>query len=124
VTPLRGQVWWAELPDPARSTDAPRDPADDPAVGYMRPVLIVSSDAFNRSRIPTVLSVVLSENLVLSQAPGNAVLPAGHPLPQSWVADVARMTFVPKSWLLELAGSASAGVMEQVEAGIRMVMEV
>ncbi|NIQ59110.1 MAG: type II toxin-antitoxin system PemK/MazF family toxin, partial [Gammaproteobacteria bacterium] len=44
----RGEVWWAELDEPRGSEP-----------GYRRPVLIVQADAFNRSRLRTVLAVVL-----------------------------------------------------------------
>jgi Growth inhibitor len=63
----RGEVWWAELPDPV---------ASEP--GFRRPVVIVSSNAFNRSRIRTVSTVVLTSNLRLSEAPGNVFLAAAE----------------------------------------------
>ena len=55
----RGQVWWADLGEPAGSEP-----------GFRRPVLIVQSDAFNRSRLRTVLAVVLTSNVRLVDAPG------------------------------------------------------
>ena len=48
----RREVWWAEL-------DEPRD--SEP--GFRRPVLIVQADSFNRSRLQTVLAVVLTSNM-------------------------------------------------------------
>ncbi|MBD0319820.1 MAG: type II toxin-antitoxin system PemK/MazF family toxin, partial [Gemmatimonadetes bacterium] len=48
----RGEVWWADLDEPRGSEP-----------GYRRPLLIVQADAFNRSRIDTVLAVVLTGNL-------------------------------------------------------------
>jgi len=45
----RGEVWWAQLPDPS---------ASEP--GYRRPVVIIQSDSFNRSRIRTIIVVVLT----------------------------------------------------------------
>ncbi|EDX76404.1 hypothetical protein MC7420_4660 [Coleofasciculus chthonoplastes PCC 7420] len=41
----RGEIWWADLPTPV---------ASEP--GYRRPVLIIQSDEFNRSRIRTLTS--------------------------------------------------------------------
>ncbi|MEK6729349.1 MAG: type II toxin-antitoxin system PemK/MazF family toxin, partial [Planctomycetota bacterium] len=38
----RGEIWWANLPDPQGSE-----------AGYRRPVIIISPDAFNRSLIKT-----------------------------------------------------------------------
>ena len=39
----RGEIWWAPLPVPKGS-----------GPGFRRPVLIVSADSFNRSRLATV----------------------------------------------------------------------
>ena len=44
----RGDIWWADLPEPVGSEP-----------GYRRPVLIVQSDTFNRSRLHTFIAVVL-----------------------------------------------------------------
>jgi mRNA interferase MazF len=61
----RGQVWWADLGEPDRSEP-----------GFRRPVLVMQSDSFNRSRLRTVLAVVLTSNLRLVEAPGNVLVPA------------------------------------------------
>ncbi|MBW8876670.1 MAG: type II toxin-antitoxin system PemK/MazF family toxin [Acidobacteria bacterium] len=59
----RGDIWWASLPEPV---------ASEP--GYRRPIVIVQSDDFNRSEIRTVLAVILTTNLRLSEVPGNVLL--------------------------------------------------
>jgi mRNA interferase MazF len=38
----QGEIWWADLPMPVGS-----------GPGFRRPVVVVQSDAFNRSRIAT-----------------------------------------------------------------------
>ena len=58
----RGEIWWASLPEPIASEH-----------GYRRPVLIMQADEFNRSRIATVIAVVITSNLRLAQAPGNVL---------------------------------------------------
>ena len=63
----RGEIWWAQLPDPT---------ASEP--GFRRPVVIIQSNAFNRSRIRTVIAVVLTSNLRLAEAPGNVLVPASE----------------------------------------------
>jgi mRNA interferase MazF len=60
----RGEIWWADLPEPAGSEP-----------GYRRPVLVVQSDDFNRSRNATAIVVVITSNLKLIGAPGNVFLP-------------------------------------------------
>ena len=62
----RGDLWWADLGAPRGS-----------GPGSERPVLVVSSDAFNRSKIATVLCAVVTSNLRLADAPGNVSLDAG-----------------------------------------------
>ena len=57
MTVERGQVWTADLGEP-----------DDSEPGYNRPVLIVQNDAFNRSRLHTLVAVVLSTNLRIRQS--------------------------------------------------------
>ncbi|HZO29524.1 MAG TPA: type II toxin-antitoxin system PemK/MazF family toxin [Chloroflexota bacterium] len=62
----QGQVWWADLPVPIGSE-----------AGYRRPVVIVQGDAFNQSRIQTVVVVPLTRNFGVLRTPGNVALPAG-----------------------------------------------
>jgi mRNA interferase MazF len=59
----RGEIWWADLPTPV---------ASEP--GYRRPVLVIQSDDFNRSRIRTVIVAVMTSNLRLAEAPGNVLV--------------------------------------------------
>jgi mRNA interferase MazF len=78
---IRGAIWWAELPDPI---------ASEP--GYRRPVLIIQSNAFNRSRIHTVIAAVITANLRLANAPGNVRLAASESgLPKDSVVNVSQI---------------------------------
>jgi len=61
----QGEVWWADLPPPVGS-----------APGFHRPVVIVQCDAFNRSRIATVVCIPLTTNTRWSDVPGNVFLEA------------------------------------------------
>ena len=61
----RGDIWWADLPEPVGS-----------GPGYRRPVLVVQADPFTRSRIRTVVVAVITKNTSLANAPGNVFLPA------------------------------------------------
>ncbi len=109
---LRGEVWWAELPEPA---------ASEP--GYRRPVLIVQSDDFNRSRIHTTIAVVLTTNLRLAAAPGNVpVRTEDTELPKDSVVNVSQVITVDKAFLTERVSRVSDRVMLMVEDGIRMVL--
>ena len=57
---------WADLGEPCGS-----------APGYRRPVLVVSSDRFNRSRIATVIVGAVTTSERAAAAPGNVPLVAG-----------------------------------------------
>ena len=108
----RGEVWWAELPEPV---------ASEP--GYRRPVLIVQSDDFNRSRIHTVISVVLTTNLRLAEAPGNVpVSREDTTLPGDSVANVSQIITLDKTFLTERVSQVSDRIMMSVEDGIRTVL--
>ena len=58
----RGQIWWADLPEPRGSEP-----------GYRRSVLVVQAGSFNISRIQTVIVATITTNLELADAPGNVL---------------------------------------------------
>ena len=111
---LRGEIWWATLPAPS---------ASEP--GYRRPLLIIQSDDFNRSRINTVIAVVITSNLRLSEAPGNVILSKkDSKLPKKSVANVSQLITVDKTLLTEKVGRLSASKLREVESGIRLVLSL
>jgi mRNA interferase MazF len=68
-------------------------------------VLVVQSDDFNRSRIATVIALVITSNTRLAQAPGNVFLPQKlTTLPRDSVANVSQIVTVDKSFLTEKIG--------------------
>ncbi len=108
----QGQVWWADLPDPVGS-----------GPGLRRPVVVVQGNAFNRSRIATVVCVPLTSNLRLAAAPGNVLLEAGATGPsRDSVANVSQILTVDRAMLAELAGTLSERHLRLVLAGIDVVL--
>lgn len=108
----RGEIWWADMPRPV---------ASEP--GYRRPVLIIQSDDFNRSRIRTVIVAVLTSNLRLAEAPGNVLVRADETgLPQDSVVNVSQIITVDKSFLIEQVSQVCYHVMLLVEDGLRVVL--
>jgi mRNA interferase MazF len=105
-------VWWAELPAPVGS-----------GPGFRRPVLVVQGNAFNRSRIGTVVVVPLTRNLRLAEAPGNVLLTrAATGLPSDSVANVSQIVTIDRELLAELVGQLSTRQLSLVLAGIDLVL--
>ena len=110
----RGTVWWAQLPEPI---------ASEP--GFRRPVIIIQSDAFNRSRIRTIVAVVLTSNLCFAEAPGNVLIPATDSgLPKDSVANVSQIITLDRTFLTEKCGRMSSRIMKAVDDGIRLVLSL
>lgn len=110
----RGEIWWASLPAP---------PGSEP--GYKHPLLIIQSDDFNRSKISTIIAVVISSNLRLAGAPGNVLLARKSTgLPKKSVANVSQLITVDKSFLAERTGTLKPELLQEVEAGIRLVLSL
>jgi len=110
----RGEIWWADLPDPVGSSP-----------GFERPVLIVQSDRFNKSAINTVVIAIISTNLKLTNSEGNVLLTARQSgLPKDSVVNVSQLFTIDESLLREYAGSLSAKKMEQIDKGLRLVLSL
>ncbi|HYA67384.1 MAG TPA: type II toxin-antitoxin system PemK/MazF family toxin [Acidimicrobiales bacterium] len=108
----QGDVCWADLPDPVGS-----------GPGFRRPVLVVQGDAFNRSRIATVVCVPLTSNLKWAEAPGNVNLPARSTgLGRDSVANVSQIVTLDRDVLTERVGRISKKQLELVFAGLDLVM--
>jgi mRNA interferase MazF len=112
VVILRGTVWWVNLPEPSGSEP-----------GYRRPVIVVQSNSFNRSRIHTVVSIVLSSNARLAEAPGNVRVPARESgLPRESVANVSQVVTLDRRFFTEPCGRLSPRTMDAVDGGLRLVL--
>ena len=108
----RGQVWWAELPEPK---------ASEP--GHRRPIVVVQSDAFNKSRINTVIAIAITSNLRLADAPGNVKLPVAKTgLDRESVANVSQIITLDKQFLSERIGQLDTFAMQQIDEGLALVL--
>jgi mRNA interferase MazF len=88
-------------------------------------VLIVQADAFNRSRIATVLCVVLTSNLRLVDAPGNVLIPASRTgLPKDSVANVSQLITLDRRFLDEQIGRLPPRLMRAVDSGLKLVRDL
>lgn len=110
----RGEIWWASLPRPRGS-----------GPGYRRPVVVVQSDAFNRSRIQTVIVAVITSNLELASAPGNISLARRESgLPKDSVVNVSQLITLDKSYLTERVKTLSPERLDTLEDGLRLVLSL
>jgi mRNA interferase MazF len=110
----RGEVWWADLPEPRRSEP-----------GYRRPVLVIQADSFNVSRIQTAIVVAITSNLELADAPGNVFLPArAAGLARDSVVNVSQLLTLDRRFLTECAGTLSPRLQRSVDEGLRTVLQL
>ncbi len=110
----RGEVWWASLPDPIGS-----------APGYRRPVLIVQSDAFIRSRIRTIICAAITSNLFLAGAPGNIRLSKSQSgLPKPSVVNVSQLITLDRDSLIERVKAIDGRTMRELAEGLRLVLDL
>ena len=110
----RGEIWWASLPEPSGS-----------GPGFRRPLLIVSANSFNESRINTVVAAVITSNLRLADASGNVRLPArGTGLTKPSVVNVSQIITVDKSFLTERAGRLNPQLLAEIDDGLRLVLSI
>jgi mRNA interferase MazF len=110
----RGGIYWAELGAPAGSRPAKR-----------RPVLVISADTYNTSRLATALAVVITSNTALATMPGNVFLPAAATgLPKDSVAKVSAVVTLNKTDLSEQAGQAPSALLREIDRGLRQALDL
>ena len=83
----------------------------------------MQDDAFNRSRIGTVIVVPLTTNLSLAEAPGNVLLGTEESgLSRDSVIVVSQIGAFDKQRLLESVAGLKKSTIAKVESGIRLVL--
>ncbi|MDT0619639.1 MULTISPECIES: type II toxin-antitoxin system PemK/MazF family toxin [Spectribacter] len=108
----RGELWWASLPDPVGS-----------GPGFRRPVLIVQANAFNDSRISTVIVAVVTSNLALENAPGNVRLSkADSSLPKASIVNISQLLTLDRSLLTDRLKAIPGKTMQKVDAGLQLAL--
>lgn len=108
----QAEIWWADLDEPLGS-----------GPGFRRPVLVVQGNAFNRSRIATVVCVPLTSNLKWADAPGNVLLPKSETgLPQDSVANVSLIVALDRQLLTDRVRKVPHRRLALVLSGIDTVL--
>lgn len=110
----RGGIYWADLGPVVGSRPAKR-----------RPVLVVQSDAYNASRLATVLVAGITSNTALATMPGNVFLPvATTGLPRDSVVNVTALVTLNRDDLVEEVGQLPRSLVREVGRGLRRVLDV
>jgi mRNA interferase MazF len=112
VVIAQGDIWWADLPQPTGS-----------GPGFPRPVVVVQSDSFNRSRISTVVCVPLTTNTRWASVPGNVLLASNITnLPHDSVANASLVISIDKGLLVDHVGKLTRAKLDLVLAGLDAVL--
>ena len=111
----KGEIWWADLDDPRGSEP-----------GYRRPVVIVQSNDFNKSKIRTVLVAVITSNLELARAPGNISLGINKRigLKKESVINVSQIITLDKTYLTKKIGGLSTIQKQELSEGLKLILDI
>jgi mRNA interferase MazF len=109
----QGDLYWVDLGEPRGSEP-----------GFRHPFVVIQNDAFNKSKINTVVVCALSSNVKLSQAPGNVLLKKGEEnLPKTSVVNVSQVMTVNKDELGLKIGQLSKKRMEEIIDGFQFLLK-
>lgn len=110
----RGGIYWVDLGQPEKSRPAKR-----------RPVVVIQSDAYNRSKLATVVVAVLTTNTRLAEMPGNVFVPAATAgLLKDSAINVTALATVDKVDLEGPVGSLPAALLDDLARGLRQVLNL
>ena len=109
----RGDIYWIDLGEPVGAQSA-----------YRHPHVVIQNNVFNKSRIATVVVCALTSNLKKANAPGNILLGKDEAnLPKQSVVNVSQIFTVSKEQLQQKIGTLSKAKIEQILAGVKLVIE-
>ena len=111
---IRGEIWWADLGIPYGSEP-----------GFIRPVVIIQDDSFNRSNIQTVIVAAITTNLILAEAPGNVFLGTEESgLSKNGVVNISQISTIDRRRLTEKASVLSQSSMSEIDYGLKLVLNI
>jgi len=111
---IRGEIWWAKLPRPIGSEPAKK-----------RPVLVIQSDVFNRSKIETVICAMITSNTDLASLPGNLLLEKSiSGLNKTSVVNFSQIATINKSDLTKQVSMLPKNVFEKIQRNLKIVLEI
>ncbi len=108
----RGEIWGGDLGLPHGSAPA-----------FRRPVLIISGDRYNASRLETVVVAALTANPRHAAFPGNVAIPAElSGLGEASVVNVTQLATVDRRALDTRVGALPTWLMSHVDDGLRRAL--
>jgi len=114
VVVKRGEIWWVTMDEPRGSEP-----------GYRRPVVVISSNEFNKSQIQTIIVAVITSNLHLAGAPGNIKLSINNSgLKRESVINISQLLTLDKSFITEKIGQLDNNLIHKLNSGIKLVLNV
>ncbi len=110
----KGEIWWASLGEPRGSEP-----------GFRRPVVIISSNEFNKSKIQTVIVATITSNMHLAEAPGNFKLTKkGSGLNRDSAVNISQLLTLDKSFLNEKSGKLNEKQNKLLHYGLQLVLNI
>ena len=110
----KGDIWWASLDEPMGSEP-----------GYHRPIVVISSNDFNQSKIKTVIVAIITSNLRLADAPGNIILSKKSTgLDRDSVLNISQLITLDKSFLTKRIGKLSNTQLNFLDDSIKLVLNL
>jgi len=111
---IRGEIWWADLGIPFGSEP-----------GFNRPVLIIQTDAVNKSKINTTIIIPFTTNLLLENAPGNVFVDKNESkLSKDSVLVVSQISAIDKTRLIKYENKIAQNILTDIEDGIKLILEI
>lgn len=110
----RGEIWWADLGD---------NPGSE--LSFDRPVLVIQSDAINRSAFNTVVVLGITSNTKYAGIPGNVAIGKDEGLlPKDSVIVCANIAAIDKSRFKSKLAELPDYFLDQVEFGLSIALDL
>ncbi len=111
---MYGEIWWADLGIPYGSEP-----------GFKRPVLIIQDNAFNRSKIQTVIVLSITTNLNLENAPGNVFLDKNvSKLSKDSVINISQISTLDKKRLIKKLCVLPVDLISEIDYGLKLILNL
>ena len=110
----KGSIYWVDF-SPGKGSEP---------IGR-RPGLVIQNDILNDSNINTVIMLAITSTMKFGELPGNIVLKKGEAnIPKNCVINATQIKSVDKKSVKEKIGTLPKKRMDEVYAGLKLVMNL